>query len=337
MFQSDRSKLKSLCETIKRDSLPQFKTLLFLMKTKQSPKYIVKEIFRAWKNLAQGNFEWVPETLNAPGIVSTLDASKAKQVGFFIHIFNFSYLYRLETLLERGPEFEFHVTCSNPQLKDNLITLKRNHANLISLIFTENRGRNFGPMFVQFSETIQRYKFIVHLHSKSSIHMHSRSTDRWGSTPWKIFEPGSLSFLQATRYLDQNPDVNLAYVVDLSVTPPSSFRWALNREIAQSIFPESQFPEVDERFSFPAGGMFLVRVDAISDLLQLNWSIEKFPIEDGQLDGTIQHAIERLIGVISKARAGQHIFYVPTMDGFTKDMGFLWADSLPNPKVKKPK
>ena len=50
------------------------------------------------------------------------------------------------------------------------------------------------------------------------------------------------------------------------------------------------------RLSFPAGGMFWVRTDAIKPLLVHEWTYNDFPEEADQGDGEIQHAIERMIG-----------------------------------------
>jgi lipopolysaccharide biosynthesis protein len=56
------------------------------------------------------------------------------------------------------------------------------------------------------------------------------------------------------------------------------------------------------RLLFPAGGMFWVKTNAIRPILEFSWSYDMFPEENAQIDGAIQHGIERLIGELTRAR-----------------------------------
>ena len=52
-------------------------------------------------------------------------------------------------------------------------------------------------------------------------------------------------------------------------------------------------------FCFPAGSMYWFRIAALSRLLDESLvSIDEFEFEAGQLDGTLAHAIERIVGII---------------------------------------
>src|SRR3546814_14363290 len=53
--------------------------------------------------------------------------------------------------------------------------------------------------------------------------------------------------------------------------------------------------DADASFDYPVGSMFWIRVDALRPLLDLDLSSHDFPVESGQTDGTLQHALERLV------------------------------------------
>jgi lipopolysaccharide biosynthesis protein len=57
-----------------------------------------------------------------------------------------------------------------------------------------------------------------------------------------------------------------------------------------------------EHFNFPVGTMFWARTAALSPLFELNLNWNEYPVEPIDHDGTILHAIERLIPFVVKHR-----------------------------------
>ena len=51
--------------------------------------------------------------------------------------------------------------------------------------------------------------------------------------------------------------------------------------------------------NFPAGSMFWYRPTNIDSLLSQDWNSVNFPPEEGQIDGTVMHAIERILGAFN--------------------------------------
>jgi lipopolysaccharide biosynthesis protein len=55
--------------------------------------------------------------------------------------------------------------------------------------------------------------------------------------------------------------------------------------------------------------MFVARVAAVKEILECEWNYSDFPDEAGQLDGTLQHGVERMIGALVSSKGLRHLVY----------------------------
>jgi lipopolysaccharide biosynthesis protein len=62
--------------------------------------------------------------------------------------------------------------------------------------------------------------------------------------------------------------------------------------------------------------MFWVKTEAIRPLLDITWNYEMFPEETSQMDGALQHGLERLFGDLARARGYAQASFVTNENTF---------------------
>lgn len=162
----------------------------------------------------------------------------------------------------------------------------------IDVRVTTNRGRDIAPKLVAFKNIYSAYDVVLHLHSKLSPHM--RELGGW--------RPFLLENLLGTREVASTILQLFATMPSLGMVASQHFEpiwkwlgWGRNFSIAQGLASRMGI-ELSEgqALDFPSGSMFWARPAALKPLLDLDLDFDDFPLESGQKDGTLAHAIERL-------------------------------------------
>lgn len=173
----------------------------------------------------------------------------------------------------------------------------------------ENRGRDIWPKLYGFGDAHDRHEVVLHLHGKKSPH--SDRLDDWLAhiLDCLIGSPGEvnrvLSFFASIPRLGMVVPVTFKGVLGAA-------HWGANRDIARELAWRMGLQDPlpgDGGLRFPVGSMFWARTAAIRPLLDLRLRPDHFPPEAGQIDGTLAHAIERMLGVTCTA-TGHHILPV---------------------------
>jgi lipopolysaccharide biosynthesis protein len=162
-----------------------------------------------------------------------------------------------------------------------------------------NRGRDIAPKLVGFRDIYERYPLVLFIHSKQSGH-------RSDLTAWRRF---MLDCLLASRESVAGILEAFERRPDLGIVAPRSFaairdhqHWQGNYEISKALARRMGIAIArEDPLEFPAGSMFWVRSAALRPLLELNLQLNDFASEEGQIDGTLAHAIERLFFRVCEA------------------------------------
>lgn len=159
-----------------------------------------------------------------------------------------------------------------------------------------NRGRDVAPWLVYFRHEIKNSDIFLHIHSKQSHYNKSHS----GWFRYLIHTMlGSESVVdQILNIISQKEDVGVIapfYYWTLANQP----NFGKNKDACEKLFKrlsDRPFPGVCP--DYPAGSFFWCRTSVLRPLFDLEISIEEFPEEKGQIDETVAHAVERIMGIL---------------------------------------
>jgi hypothetical protein len=159
---------------------------------------------------------------------------------------------------------------------------------------TPNRGRDIAPMIVGFSDRLKGVDLALHIHSKKSKHYQS------GFDAWRkyLFETnlGTTENITNIIALFSDSSVGAAAPIDYPAVQ-KLIQWGGNGLLVRKLLDIASKGEIvltnEHPLELPSGSMFWFDPSALKHLLELDLDYSHFDPEQGQVDGTLAHAIER--------------------------------------------
>ena len=178
------------------------------------------------------------------------------------------------------------------QMRDWLHTYERGE---VHFSVAPNRGRDLGPFLTEPSFLAGRYDLLGHVHFKKSLYGFPGFGDLWRRFLWQnLLGPERPMLDVIAQSFAADPALGLVFPDD-----PNLVGWSSDKTIARDLARRMHLdPELPEAFDFPAGTMFWCRPAALRPLFDLRLQWEDFPAEPVPMDGTILHALERMLPVI---------------------------------------
>jgi lipopolysaccharide biosynthesis protein/2-polyprenyl-3-methyl-5-hydroxy-6-metoxy-1,4-benzoquinol methylase len=167
------------------------------------------------------------------------------------------------------------------------------------LMPVNNRGRDVLP-FLKISEKVadEGYTVILKIHTKKS--KHREDGDVWRNDLYaKLLNENSM---RAALH-SFNTDADLGVIGPSGHIVPMSFYWGSNAKavVELSCRLGLTMGKIKD-LNFVAGTMFFARMAALEPLFNIAIDEEDFELEEGQIDGTLAHAIERVIAISASSR-----------------------------------
>ena len=240
-----------------------------------------------------------PETVAFPQALA-IDGSEFR-VGIMLHIFYPDLLDELASDLRHMPiPFVLMVSVVDEPAKIAAYSQLQKLPNLSGLHVrvVPNRGRDVAPFLLSFRQEILALDLICHLHTKKSLYSGNEQH------AWRRYLLGALlgspkRIAWILGMFKAMPRLGMIYPESFAAVPLWAHTWLGNSAQARELGQRLDI-DIDPTayFDYPAGSMFWARTSALRPLFELDLTLDHFPEERGQNDGTLQHALERMFGLI---------------------------------------
>ncbi|ABB75692.1 Glycosyl transferases group 1 [Nitrosospira multiformis ATCC 25196] len=176
---------------------------------------------------------------------------------------------------------------------------------VVDIQIVPNRGRDIGPLLTAFGSVfLDDYDAIGHLHTKKTADLSDEMIGkRWYTFLLENLLGGKRNMADIILgRMTADPAIGIVFPDD-----PHVFDWGNNKAHADSLASKLGLGKLQENFVFPMGTMFWARTEALRPLFTLDLSWQDYPAEPLPYDGTILHALERLLPLIAAKQSTRSV------------------------------
>lgn len=174
---------------------------------------------------------------------------------------------------------------------------------------TDNRGRDISAFVNCFTDKYLDYDVICKIHGKKSPHLSSFGT-RWFNYLVENTLGSTELVTNIIHYLSGS--VSTGILAPIPFTGTNNQDWAGNLEIAKELVADISAHDAESlglrELAYPSGSVFWFKPKALTDLFG-RYTVDAFPPEPLPIDGTICHAIERLIPYYASRQGFFTVFF----------------------------
>lgn len=168
----------------------------------------------------------------------------------------------------------------------------------------ENQGRDIAPFILILKTKLQKYELVCKIHTKKSTHDYNLRG--WRSYLLNQLLGNHKIVRTIIHHFINNPDLGIAWPLPY----PYLTQFGHDSSWGTGIYKVKNFVHIKNHFavlndlsiedapSYPSGSMFWFRPKALALLADNHVNTNAFEKENGQIDGTLAHAIERIIGIL---------------------------------------
>jgi len=283
----------------KRKPYPGFHPDIYLEKQGAGTNHL--DPFAAYLQAGQPEGPWNFELIRCGDPV--IEAPADVRTALHLHVYYPELLPEiLERLGQNRSRPDLFVSVPNERALESVRAQLRSYdGNVVRVLMVPNVGRDLGPLLTAFgTELVKGYDILGHIHTKKSTDIADAST---GST-WHRFLTENLLGGKAPMTdiivgrMATDPSIGLVFPDD-----PHIVDWGANRSHAETLAVGLGLGELPQHPVFPVGSMFWARAEALHPLVDLKLDWSDYPPEPLPYDGSMLHAIERLLPSVARARS----------------------------------
>lgn len=160
---------------------------------------------------------------------------------------------------------------------------------VVDIRVVENRGRDIAPMIINFQEVFANYEYVLHLHTKKTIH--NSAVANWRKYLFYTL-CGTKDIVATNLALLSHEKVGFLFAQNINVYR-HNLSWGTRFNNVKRLLARSNIHIFnDTLLEFPTSTMFFAKTSALKKLIQQNIQITDFEPENSQITGTLAHDIE---------------------------------------------
>lgn len=221
---------------------------------------------------------------------------KSHNTAVFLHLFYSDMWDELKLYLDnlRG-DFDLFISIPNSANVD--IELFTAYHRDTYIYRCNNRGRDVAPFLAMYTVALRhQYEQALKLHTKKS--KHRQDGDIWRTDLYQKLL-GTPELIQTiVQTFDKDLAHRLGTIAPAGHVVSSEYYLASNQENIEKLARRANLNYFGDEFRFVAGSMFWFRMESFLPLSALHLENDDFEPENGQVDGTLAHALERIFGML---------------------------------------
>jgi lipopolysaccharide biosynthesis protein len=264
----------------------------------------------AWNEWAEGTY-LEPDKKNGYAYLNAVskfrdDKLQRPKIALLVHVF---YDDLVEEIISYAKniehDFDILITCVHDAYQ--IVSKRFNEEfpnSLVDIRIVQNRGRDIAPFLCNHLDSYSRYDYICKIHTKKSLH--ADGMNNWRGYLYDHLLGSKEQIDKIVETFEQDETLGMQYPEYSGAIKPF-IDWGSNKLSCQALMKSLSLTCPDELPDFPAGSMFWFRPKVISPLIDKSWELSDFPPEEGQVDETIMHAVERCFAMIVLSK--DYIYY----------------------------